>query len=142
MPILQNPNSPTPQNPSYAGSSSCGYTVTTLPNGGVQVSGQALVSPGVYTTMADAAPAMASRHEPTMKLWMDGAYDINLQFTTCEGGQLINATFEPDIDMTAHDIMNLTLLTTYVSNNGINPADIMCFIRKKSLERHFRMTVL
>lgn len=121
---MPNTLSPTPQNPSYSNSTSIvqGYSL----NGA-----NGIASYDVKVTL------------PIMTISFDGALDIKLVFTSSENSQDLKLEFAPDPTMNVPDLTKIMLLAQLAQSGGLKfKADVLAYVRKNNLERHFKFTVV
>ena len=130
---MPNTLSPTPQNPSYNNSVNVpqpGYTLAGL-NG---MSSSDLVGTISLTPLASA---------PTVSMSFDGALDIKLMFNSSENAQNIRMEFAPDPTIGVNELMKVMMLAQLAMSGGVRfQADVMSYVRKNNLERHFKFTVV
>ena len=130
--------SPTPQNTSYnTGNVSVPTTQYSL-NGGLNG-----FSAGDLAFGTIASTALVPT-KPMMSMQLTGSSDVVLKFNSTESGHDVELTFAPDanIPFTIKDLTNIMFLMTMISNRVIMiPSDVMSYVRKHNLERHFQMKV-
>ena len=80
---------------------------------------------------------------PVLSMSFDGALDIKFTFSSSENGQDLKLELAPDPTINVHDLAKIMMLTQLAQCGGIRfQADVLSYIRKHNLERHFKFTVV
>lgn len=125
-----NPLSPTPQNPSYAYTTTAGRWSTSYAPSSAMKAEELLSSQGL--SLAPTRPL------GTMRM---GHGEVLLAFNCTEAGRELTLTYAPEPDMTAAEVSKLMLLVTMVTHDAIhNYEDALTYVRANHLERHFRFS--
>lgn len=124
------------------------YTITT---GGVTYSASYGTSPqtgglGSFTVCSDSisGATLAAPAVPTMVLSVVAEEPVITFKEQQPDGTVVKAVLEPDASMTARDLVKVTTLITVVQYGAGakagSPLKPITYIRKHSLERHFRFS--
>ena len=76
-----------------------------------------------------------------VNMGFDANSDIFLEFNSEENGANIKIEYSPDPLMGVCDLSKIILLINLVTGYRVDKRDIMTYVRKHNLERHFRITV-
>ena len=126
---MPNTYSPTPQNTSYS-------------SGPVNVPQSYGFSNGISSSDLIGTIAIAPSL-PIVSISFDGSLDIKLTFNSSENGQNIKLQFAPEQSMSVNELMLIMMLSQLALSGNLRfQADVMSYVRKNNLERHFKISIV